>query len=202
MPPPAPSGVAVTTRLVRAMGWQSGIRSEVFLPAMTPASSATPRTSPFGVEPSMTRLSVSWLIATNASAPARRSVIGFEPTSTIRGRPERSTWVRRRRSARGAVRGSIFGSMPPSCDTGSLLDIEPQQVDGIAGTVDVDRLGDDRQGLSRGQRREDVAPLPCLAPGESEPDPACGIALRRTARVVLGPNPDVRPSTPAGSGLV
>ena len=61
----------------------------------------------------MTRLSVSGPSATNASATARRAVGGFSLTSTIRGRPVRSTWVRRRRSKRGAGPGprSMSGAM-------------------------------------------------------------------------------------------
>ncbi len=46
--PPARSGVIETCRSVSGNGWQSGISSLVFLPPMTPASSATPSTSPFG----------------------------------------------------------------------------------------------------------------------------------------------------------
>jgi hypothetical protein len=56
----------------------------------------------------MTMLIVSGETATSASAIARRAVTGLSLTSTIRGRPDRSTWVRRRRSLRGG-----FWAMPP-----------------------------------------------------------------------------------------
>ena len=62
--------------------------SAVRLPPITPASSATVSTSPFGMAPSMTRLSVSWSSSISASATARRGVGAFSLTSTIRGRPE------------------------------------------------------------------------------------------------------------------
>ena len=102
-PPAARSGVTVTTRSVSAIGWQSGMSSRRSLAAHDAGQLGEPRTSPFGPPPSMIRLSVSSDTATNASATARRAVGGFADTSTIRGRPVRSTWVRRRRSERGGI---------------------------------------------------------------------------------------------------
>src|SRR5450756_330754 len=67
---------------------------------MTPASSATLRTSPFGFVPSMIALRVSCDRATSASAVARRGVTGCSVRSTIRGRRIRSACMPRRRSAR------------------------------------------------------------------------------------------------------
>jgi hypothetical protein len=58
----------------------------------------------------MTMLIVSGETATSASATARRAVTGFSVTSTIRGRPLRSTWVSRRRSVRG---GGFWAIDPP-----------------------------------------------------------------------------------------
>ena len=128
---------------------------------MTPASSATARTSPFVPPPSMTRLMVSCDMATAASATARRAVIGLADTSTIRGRPARSTWDSRRRSARGCGLDSIgppggrrVRRWPPSCP------VEPPERDLGAGRERVVGFGDDRQGIGGGERRDDVTPLP------------------------------------------
>src|SRR4051812_41705873 len=71
--PPERSGVTATTRSVRARGWQSGISSLVRLPPMTPASSATPRTSPLRPPPPITALIGSSDTATSASEIALRT---------------------------------------------------------------------------------------------------------------------------------
>mgnify|MGYP000613190223 CR=1 FL=1 len=55
------------------------------------------------------RLKMSGVI--QASAIARRAVTGFAETSTMRGRPVRSTWLRRRRSKRGTGPRGGFGSV-------------------------------------------------------------------------------------------
>ena len=65
------------------MGWQSGTRSGVFFAAMTPASRAAARTSPFSTSPRSIRATVPADIATNPRATATRSVFGFAPTSII-----------------------------------------------------------------------------------------------------------------------
>src|SRR5262245_3057994 len=128
--------------------------SDVRLPPMTPASSATVSTSPFSPPPSITRLIVSAETATSASATARRAVGGFALTSTIRGRP-RSTWVRRRRSARVA---SVRSIGPP---VGTMLAaVEPAQLDLRARLGPLERLRDHGERVGERQRRQDVAPLP------------------------------------------
>src|SRR5512138_2890041 len=85
--PPAP-GVASTSTAESAMGWQSGTRSGVFFAAMTPASRAAARTSPFSTSPLRMRAMVGAVIEMNPRATATRSVFGFAPTSIIfTGRP-------------------------------------------------------------------------------------------------------------------
>src|SRR5687768_14997895 len=123
--------------------------SLVFLPPMTPASSATPSTSPLGPPPSITRLSVSADIDTVASATARRAVTGLAETSTMRGRPPRTTWVRRRRSERGADDRPALGSITtrgyrprrlPGSGSGA---VEPPQLHVGPGRQAVIGFGDD-----------------------------------------------------------
>src|ERR1019366_607614 len=150
------SGTTWTRRSVRASGWHSGIRSEVRLAPITPASSATVRTSPLAARPSITRLSVSWLRATRASATARRAVAGLALTSTIRGRPVRSTWLRRRRSGRGGGLRSMVVLRLRDDESA----VEPKDLDVGAGRSFVELLGNRRQGIGRCQRTEDVAALP------------------------------------------
>src|ERR1035437_5088285 len=96
----ARSGDALTTSCVNPAGWTSGIKSNARLPAMTPASSATLRTSPLAIAPSTMALSVSCAISTSASAAARWTVIGLSVESAMRGLLVRSKWLARRRSAR------------------------------------------------------------------------------------------------------
>src|SRR5512144_858759 len=80
--PPAP-GVASTSTAESAMGWHSGTRSGVFFAAMTPASRAAARTSPFSTSPRRIRAIVGRDIEMNPRATATRSVFGFAPTSII-----------------------------------------------------------------------------------------------------------------------
>ena len=151
--PAARSGVTATTRSVRASGWQSGIRSLVRLPPITPASSATPRTSPFGaaaVDDEAHRLVAD--TRPSASATARRAVSGLSQTSTIRGRPDRSTWVRRRRSERGrSVRGhrAQYRGFRTRRRVRRSVAVEPPQVDRRAGRAARRRS----PGRSPGRRR-------------------------------------------------
>ena len=81
-----------------AMGWQSGIRSGVFLAASTPASRAAASTSPFSTWPDATRARVAFDIRSLARATATRSVGGLPPTSTIFMRGS-YPWPARNRSA-------------------------------------------------------------------------------------------------------
>src|SRR4051794_14370638 len=174
------------------------MRSLVRFPPITPASSATPRTSPFGPPPSITRLIVSSETATSASATARRAVAGFSETSTIRGRPARSTWVRRRRSARG---GRSLAMTSPVSDVGAgrgawprawSVAVEPPEVDRIPGREAVDTLGHDREGIGHGKRREDVAPLPSPPARQADRDPALAVADGKAALVTLGHDAQIR----------
>src|SRR5215831_12672379 len=82
-----------TAILESASGWQSGMSSLVFLPAMMPAMRAAPRTSPFLASPLSTRSSVADAITTRPSAMATRSVASFADTSTMRACPLWPRWV-------------------------------------------------------------------------------------------------------------
>src|SRR5215467_5452442 len=82
-----------TAILESASGWQSGMSSLVFLPAMMPAMRAAPSTSPFLASPLSTRSSVAGVITTRPSATAMRSVAGFADTSTMRASPLWPRWV-------------------------------------------------------------------------------------------------------------
>src|SRR5215813_10455702 len=82
-----------TAILESASGWQSGMSSLVFLPAMMPAMRAAPRTSPFLASPLSTRSSVAGVITTRPSATATRSVAGFADTSTMRASPLWPRWL-------------------------------------------------------------------------------------------------------------
>src|SRR5829696_1515061 len=199
--PAARSGVMETTRSVSGIGWQSGMSSAVRLPPITPASSATVRTSPFEPPPSITRLSVSADTATSASATARRAVAGLALTSTIRGRPRRSTWVRRRRSDLGAsVRsmdpparrdrtrpawtrvGSAAGPSRTSSAAPSAA-VEPAELHLHPGLRPLERLRDDGEGVRGGEGGQDMAPL---AAGEPHAHAARVVAGRGPVRVTNG----------------
>src|SRR5215470_375505 len=92
-PGKASSGSMSTAILESASGWQSGMSSCVFLPAMMPAMRAAPSTSPFLASPLSTRSSVAGVITTRPSAMAMRSVAGFADTSTMRASPLWPRWV-------------------------------------------------------------------------------------------------------------
>src|SRR5262245_1515413 len=82
-----------TAILDSASGWQSGMSSLVFLPAMMPAMRAAPSTSPFLASPLSTSSSVAGVITTRPSATATRSVTSFDDTSTMRASPLWPRWV-------------------------------------------------------------------------------------------------------------
>src|SRR6202044_3271545 len=82
-----------TETLVKAIGWQSGMRSEVFLAAMIPAIRAAPTTSPFLASPDRMVVSVGAAMRTRPSATATRSVAALSDTSTIRAPPSAPMWV-------------------------------------------------------------------------------------------------------------
>src|SRR3989304_2211546 len=103
--PRARSGLTSTTRSVSGSGWHNGMRSEVRLPPITPASSATVSTSPLGPPPSTMRLIVSCARATSASATARRGGGGFSLKRTMRGPP---------RAARGGGGPRAGGAQLPA----------------------------------------------------------------------------------------
>ena len=183
----------------------------------------------------MMSVRVSWSMTTSASATARRAVAGLSLTSTIRGRPMRSTWVSRRRSARPAVallrpgrRGSAASVAGPRRHARAraarprglpAFDVKPDDLHlGSCGKAR-DRLGDDREAVGRGERRQDVRALaagrPCtIAPavgvGRLESDaqeapparPGCVTAsassrpdARASVRVAMAGE---RPDRPAG----
>src|SRR5215470_16387265 len=100
----ASSGSMSTAILESASGWQSGMSSLVFLPAMMPAMRAAPSTSPFLASPLSTRSSVAGVITTRPSAIATRSVAGFADTSTMRASPVLPRWVSLSSRATGLLR--------------------------------------------------------------------------------------------------
>src|SRR6187401_1445629 len=128
----------------------------------------------------MTRLSVSCDIATAASATARRAVTGLSETSTIRGRPARSMWESRRRSARGwgldSIGSSGWAVRPPSCA------VEPPERDLGACGERIVGVGDDREGVGGGEGRDDVTPLPAR---EVDGDTATAVTDRGAGLVTI-----------------
>src|SRR5690348_3073662 len=88
------SSVKVTCTDDSASGWHSGIRSDVFLAAMMPASWATASTSPLAAFLSRISARVAGCMTTLAFAVAMRSVTSLSPTSTMRALPRSSKWVR------------------------------------------------------------------------------------------------------------
>ena len=146
----------------------------------------------------MTRLRVSAETATSASATARRAVDGLPLTSTIRGRPRRSTWVSRRRSARGA---SLRSMGPPArldatrawrrAYAAGSAPVEPAQLHLGARRGGLERLRDHRERIGDGERREHVAPLPAREP---HADPALLVAHRRPIGVPHGDDALVAPA--------
>src|ERR1700722_6171501 len=87
------SGAMSTTTLAKATGWQSGIRSDVFLAAIMPAIRAAPMTSPFLASPARVVARVAAAMRTRPSAIAIRSVAALSDTSTIRASPSAARWV-------------------------------------------------------------------------------------------------------------
>jgi hypothetical protein len=81
------SSLKSTATCSMAKGWHMGIRRDVSLAAMMPATRATDNTSPLGSFLSTSRRIVSFDIVTEAQARAQRSVTGFAPTSTILALP-------------------------------------------------------------------------------------------------------------------
>ena len=146
------SGVISTLTSVSGSGWHSGISSAVRLAAMMPATSATLSTSPLVLSPSMTSVSVSWSIFTVASAVARRAVGGLSVTSTMRGRPNRSTWLKARRSLR--VTGSACLGWPGQESRDFC--VKPDDLHVGSGRGFGSPLRDDGEPVGRGERGEDV----------------------------------------------
>src|SRR5580704_15126628 len=91
-----PSTLALTRTLIpgKACGWQSGIRSCVFLAAMIAAIRAAAKTSPFLALPDKARSRVACRMTILPSAIATRSVVPLPETSTIWACPAAERWVR------------------------------------------------------------------------------------------------------------
>src|SRR3989442_557075 len=101
---------------VSRSGWHIGISSQVRLAAITAATWATARTSPFLMPPLWIAARVAGCIRISPAAVATRSVTSLSPTSTMRGRPAASRWVR---SAISRQDGR--GSREPKADRRQLL---------------------------------------------------------------------------------
>ena len=138
----------------------------------------------------MTRLSVSW--PTARRWPRRRRgerSTGLALTSTIRGRPARSTWVRRRRSARVGGSDSIVGLVRTGASASAT--VEPPE-----------RRPPRRRAARRrspGRRRARRRPRARSARGSpARPPSRRGRGPARRARcavdVALGADPQERPS--------
>src|SRR5262249_51631203 len=122
-----------------------------------------------------------------------RAVSGLSETSTIRGRPARSTWVSRRRSARGAR--SL--AMPVSIAVGpggraTSVAVQPPQVHPRPGSGAIPPLPPDRQGVRDREGRQHVAPLPSSAAGQPNRYPTLGIADGRAGGVPFRDDPHER----------
>jgi hypothetical protein len=89
----AASSVNSTLTLVSAIGWHSGIRSDVRLEAWMPAMRAMPSTSPFFAVPLRTSAKVSGSMLIDPAARAMRAVCALPPTSTMCAWPSASKWV-------------------------------------------------------------------------------------------------------------
>src|SRR5438046_1027975 len=66
----------------------------------------------------------------------------------------------------------------------------------------LDALRDDRQRIRRGERREDVAPLPAGPAGEAHPDATHVVAADRPVRISLRGDAQERPPLSRGPSLV
>ena len=140
---------------------------------MTPASSATPRTSPFGPPPSMTRLIVSGETATSASATARRAVDRLV-ADVDHPRPAGPIDVGQAAAlaARGLLGHASSVPMVARWVAGRLVRrtlrsarVEPPQLDGRAGRrADRAPRGSTARRVRGGERRDHVTPLPRRPP--------------------------------------
>ena len=87
--------MSVTSTCDRSSGWQSGMRADVCLAAMMPASRAVWSGSPFLIAPARICRSAARDIVIRPRATASRAVTALSETSTIRTRPAR---IRRARA--------------------------------------------------------------------------------------------------------
>ena len=86
-------GSQSTLALVMLSGWHMGMRLDVCLAPITPATRAQASTSPLAALPSTMSASVSGCMRMEPSATATRSVSAFCETSTMRTSPLSSMWV-------------------------------------------------------------------------------------------------------------
>src|SRR6185295_19446573 len=86
-------GLNSTATLVKASGWQSGIKSDVRFAAWIAAMRATPSTSPFLASPASICCNVAGCMRIRPEARATRCVSFFPATSTISACPAESKWV-------------------------------------------------------------------------------------------------------------
>ena len=91
---PSSTGVHSTLAFVIFSGWHIGMSVLVCLAAITPATRAHAKTSPFAALPSTMSASVSGCMEMKPSAIATRSVSGFWDTSTMRTSPFSSMCVK------------------------------------------------------------------------------------------------------------
>ena len=141
----------------------------------------------------MTRLIVSGDTATSASATARRAVTGLSETSTIRGRPPRSTWDSRRRSARGCgrlVHRLLRVDRVVIRRWRTSWPVEPPQLDLGAGRQRIVASGTTARASAAA--RAEMTWLPC-PPARRTQDAARGRRGPAPGRVALGLDAQERP---------
>ena len=182
-------------------GGTAGSAPTVRLPPITPASSATARTSPFGataVDDQAHRLR-----PTARRTPRRRRGgrwPAWRSTSTMRG-PAASIDVGQAAAlgARGgpvAVHAGHDAAAARATRLRPTVAVEPPELDRVAGAVGLDRLRHDRERVRRGEGRQHVAPLPRRPVASRTRTRPCVVARRRAVRVALRGDAQERP--PAG----
>ena len=151
--------------------------SLVRLAPITPASSATPRTSPFGaaaVDDEAHRLGRDGDGGLGDGAPGGDRLVGDvdhpRPPGAIDVREPAAfgAWLRSlvHRLLRGpAIRPDAALGYVGALHRGPLAAVEPPQVDGGAGGQRIVGLGHDGQGVGGGEGRDDVAVLPAARGG-------------------------------------
>ena len=160
----------VTSTALMANGWQSGIRSGVFLAAWIPAIRATASASPLGSVPERSAATASGLSRTIPAAVAERPR-RLSLTSTIRASP---------RSFRCGRDVSAIAGVSPA----ALRAARPRPARRPRRTPRL--LGQDDQGVGPGQVAQQVR---AVAPGQRDlPPPGLGVADHAAGQLLPAPD--------------